>query len=89
MRHQPIATANAAAITTAIIYIFCRLAFAIAPDISLSVGKTWFHGIDIGKIAASTGTLDSFFLGFITIIIFAWIVGYTFAFIFNLFAKEH
>jgi hypothetical protein len=52
MKHHPTATANALAATTAIIYVVCRGAFVVAPDLTMTIAKSWFHGIDISLIAA-------------------------------------
>ena len=54
MKHDPNVTANATAVTTAIIYVVCRVAFIVAPDLSMAISRSWFHGIDISLIAAKT-----------------------------------
>ena len=82
------ATANAAAATTAIVYIVCRLLVGLFPDISMNVAKSWFHGIDISKISAWNLSLESFILGIITASITAWLVGYVFATFYNYFIKR-
>ncbi len=81
------ALANASAVVTAIVFVVCRAAFMVAPDLALAIGKSWFHGIDIGKIAAVNLTTDSFVLGIISATIGAWLVGYLFAVSYNMFVK--
>lgn len=88
MKKDPIATAHAAAATTAVIYVACALFFVIAPDLSMAVTKTWFHGIDISLIDARTATVGSFILGLVSATVGAWLVGYIFALFYNKFAKK-
>ncbi len=83
MKHNPIATANAAAATIAVIYVVCALFFVIAPDLSMAIAKTWFHGIDISLIDARIATFGSFILGLVSATVSAWLVGYLFAVIYN------
>lgn len=88
MKKSPNATANAAAITTAVIFVVCRTAFVVAPDLALSIGRSWFHGIDIGKIQALNLTTESFILGIVSATVGAWFVGYLFAVTYNMFVKK-
>jgi hypothetical protein len=88
MKHDPLATANAAAATTAIVYIICRLAVGIAPKLTMNIAKSWFHGIDISKISAWNMSAESFVLGIITATFGAWFVGYVFAHLFNAFLQN-
>ncbi len=88
MKHNPMATANATAITAAIVFIVCRVAFSLAPDFSMDIAKSWFHGIDISRISALNLSTDSFILGFVTATVGAWLVGYVFAISYNLFVKK-
>ena len=90
LSHDPIVIANAAAATVAVVFVVCRLAFLLAPELSLAISKTWFHGIDISKIAATSAAADpgSFILGLVTSIAAAWAVGYLFANLYNYFVKK-
>lgn len=88
MKHNPTATANAAAITMGVVYIVCRQAFILAPEFAMSVGRSWFHGIDISKIATKTVPTDTFVLGLVTAVVGSWLVGYLFAVTYNWFAKK-
>ena len=88
MKHNPMATAHAAAVVTAIIYVVCRQAFVWLPELSMSIARSWFHGIDINKIATTTIPADNFILGLVTATVGAWLVGYLFAKLYNGFAKK-
>ena len=88
MKHNPSTTANAAAATIAVIYVVCALFFVIAPDLSMAITKTWFHGIDISLIDARTATVGSFTLGLVSGTISAWLVGYLFAVLYNIFVDK-
>lgn len=89
MKHLPLASANAAAATIALVYIVCAISVLLFPDISMTVARSWFHGIDISKITLSTQiTPVSLVLGFITATIGGWLLGYIFAELYNYFAKR-
>ena len=90
MKHEPNATANAAAVTVAVLYIVCRVLVLFIPDLFLSITQTWFHGIDISQIAATSVALDptSFVVGLITATVAGWLTGYLFATSYNYFAKK-
>lgn len=88
MKHQLMATANATAVTTAIVYIVCRLAFLVAPELSLSITRSWFHGIDIGQLSIPNIASETFFPGLITATVGAWLVGYLFAISYDMFVKK-
>lgn len=87
LSHEPLVIANATAATVAVVYIVCRLAFLVAPELSLAISRNWFHGIDITRIAADRVAGDGFVLGFITAILGGWLVGFVFAKFQNYFAK--
>lgn len=87
-KKDPMATANALAVTIIFVYVVCALFFLIAPDFSLSVARTWFHGIDITRINARTADMSSFVLGLVTATISGWVVGYFFAEVYNSFLKK-
>lgn len=88
MKHDPKATANGAAVTVAIIYIFCRVGVSLFPDLSMSIAQSWFHGIQLTQISELRLTSGSFVLGLVTSMIFAWLVGYLFANLYNYFVKK-
>lgn len=85
MKHNPIATANAAAVTTGIFYIICRVLVGLLPDLMMSISQAWFHGLTIGAWNLASG---SFIVGLISAGATAWIVGYIFAISYNSFVKK-
>ncbi|OGM13028.1 hypothetical protein A3A76_01945 [Candidatus Woesebacteria bacterium RIFCSPLOWO2_01_FULL_39_23] len=89
MKHDPNVTANAAAITVAALYIVCRVAVALFPDLAMSVAQSWFHGLELSKISGWDLSMGSFVLGLITSAGGAWLVGYGYATVHNfLLAKK-
>lgn len=88
MKKSPMATANAAAITIAVIYIVCVLGVLLLPDLSLQLSKAWIHGIDVAKIWNPNVDTSLLPLGFITATVGGWIAGYVFAVSYNMFVKK-
>ncbi len=88
MKHHPLATANATAATVAIIYLVCAFAVAFFPDLSMSIARNWFHGIDLTEISSYQLTLGSLTTGFVTATIGSWLVGFIYANIYNGFLKK-
>ena len=88
MKHDPKATANAASVTVAIVYIVCRIGIALFPDLAMSIAQSWFHGIQLTQISELNLTLSSFVLGLATSTIGTWLVGYFFAKLYNYFLKS-
>jgi len=76
------ALANASAIFTGIIYLFCAGAVAFFPGISKIVAGSWFHGIDIGLIWTG-GARSNFLLGLISAVGLTWLSGWIFAWLYN------
>ena len=89
MKHDPMATANAMAVTVAFIAVVCALAIILAPDLSLGIAQSWFHGIDLEKVrTAVSPSFGSILYGWITATAGGWLVGYVFAWSYNLFAGK-
>ncbi|MFZ5845167.1 MAG: DUF5676 family membrane protein [Patescibacteria group bacterium] len=88
MKKDPLATANAAAITTAVVYLVCAAFFLFAPDFAMDVARSWFHGIDIAQLGGPQFTAGRSLWGLITASVFAWGVGYVFALSYNYFVKK-
>ncbi len=88
MKKNSMATANAFAATIIVVYVTCALFFVLAPDVSMAITKTWFHGIDISLINGRTNTINSFVLGLVSAAISSWLVGYIFALFYTSFAKK-
>jgi hypothetical protein len=88
MKHEPNATANAVAVTIAVIYIVCAAAVVIFPSQAMFIAQSWFHGLDLSKIAVLNVTLGSFILGLATSTAGGWLIGYIFANTYNYFVKK-
>lgn len=88
MKHQPLAIANAAAVTMAALFIVCRAAFALFPNLTMSIAQSWFHGLEVSKASGWSLSIEAFILGLITSTTGAWLVGYTFTTVYNYFAKK-
>lgn len=87
MKKDPIATAHAAGITVGIIFVVCRLAFVLLPDLTMAIAQSWFHSIALNQTPVGL-TTGSFILGLISTVISAWLVGYVFANLYNYFLKN-
>lgn len=87
MKHYPLATANALAATTAVIYVVYTAAVALLPDLSLTIVQSWLHAINLTKISSFNITVGSFILGIITAIGGAWLIGFVFAKTYNQFVQ--
>jgi len=88
MKHEPTATANAAAVTVTITYVLCRLLIAAFPQISMVVAQSWFHGLELGNVSTWNLSTSSFLLGLITSTASAWLFGYFFAKAYNYFSTK-
>lgn len=75
--------------TVGFIAVACALAIIVAPDLSMGIAQSWFHGIDINKVRTVVSpSLGSLLYGWITAAIGGWIVGYVFATLYNMVAKK-
>lgn len=88
VKHNPKATANAAATIVAIVYIVCRVGFALFPDLSMTIAQSWFHGLELSRVSEWSLSLGSFVIGLTTSTIGTWLIGYLFANLYNYFAKK-
>ena len=79
------AIAIAEAVVGAALFILCRLAFAVAPDATLSTLKYLTH-IDWSPVTMPV-TLGGFIAGLIVFTIFIAVVGSVWAWIYNLVAR--
>lgn len=89
MKHEHHVAAKAAALTIGVVYIFCWLALWIAPQLSMSIARSWFHGIDLNKIAVPV-SLDpgSLLIGLITSVVGTWLVVYVYNYLYMLISKR-
>lgn len=89
MKHNPMATANAMAVTVAFIAVVCALAIILAPELSLGIAQSWFHGIDLEKVRTAVNpSFGSILYGWITATAGGWLVGYVFATSYNWFSPK-
>ena len=88
MKHEPTVTANAMATTVALLYVACRIAVALLPDLSIMVAQSWFHGLEVNRVSGWNLSLGSFVLGLVTVTVGAWLLGYIFATAYNYFLKQ-
>lgn len=82
------ATANAAGMTTAVVYVVCRVLVWLFPDWFFVVAQSWFHGMELTKLGVQSLTMGNFVLGLVTATVSAWLVGYLFAIKYNYFLKK-
>ena len=88
MKHDPNVTANASAVTAAILYIVCRIAVSLLPNSAMTIAQSWFHGLEISKVSGWSLSMGSFVLGLITLTGAAWLTGFLFAKVYNYFVKK-
>ncbi len=88
MKHNPVTTANAVGVTTAIVFVACRILVGLFPDISFTIAQSWFHGLQLTKLETWNLSFSDFLLGLISSTITAWVVGFIFAKVYNSFAKR-
>ena len=88
MKLDSLSFANAATLIMAVVYVFCRLAVGLFPDLTLAIAQSWFHGIDLTRISGWNLGVGSFVLGLISLSLFTWVVDYVFAEIYNNLVKK-
>lgn len=87
LSHEPMAIANAAGATTAVVYVVCAASIALWPEAAISIARSWFHGIRLEQISGWNLSFESVAFGFVTATIGGWLVGFLFAKFQNYFAK--
>ncbi len=88
MKHEPVATANAAAVTTAILFTACRVLVSLFPDLMFAIAQSWFHGVALSRFDSSNLSLLSLLVGLVSSTITVWIVSYIFAQTYNYFLNH-
>jgi hypothetical protein len=88
MKHNPTATANAAAVTVGVFYILCRILVGIFPNLMFTFAEALLHGMALTQVGTWNLTLGSFTLGLIASSVSAWVIGYVFAVVYNSFVKK-
>ncbi len=88
MKHDPNATANASAITIGVVYVVCRIAIALFPDLTMAIAQALFHGLVLNNSSSWNLSFGSFVLGLVTSVVGTWLIGYLFARLYNYFLKR-
>lgn len=83
MKLNPLALANASTAIVAAIYVICRLAVGLFPDLTLATVQSWFHGLDLTIISGANLSVGSFVLGLVSLSALTWVTGYFFAKLYN------
>ena len=86
--HKPIPMANALTIVGLGLYVGCRIAALIVPDLFFAVGQSWLHNFNLNAIkAVPTFDLGTFLLGGITWGVLVWVTAYSATSLYNKLAK--
>ena len=80
---NPMLVGKTLAAVSGIFYLACAGVFAVAPDFAMSLFVNVFHGIDISKIASGPVSLGNTIVGFVEILIYAYLAGWLFAKVYN------
>ena len=75
------------AITSAIIYLVCAIAYWFWPNLVINYGNYLFHGIDITAITSKTITFGNALVGLVIIFVSAYLIGILFAKLYNSLTK--
>lgn len=90
MKNYKFVLANALALTGGIYYAICYIFALIAPQLFLQITKSWFHMIEINKIARlTTFSIQEFIFGLLTFTVNAWILGFLFGWSIERFSKKN
>lgn len=85
---KPIALANASTVVVLGIYVVCRVASLIAPDLLFSVAQSWFHTFATESVMSVTPmNIGIFMFGAVTLSILVWLTFYSAAILYNKLAK--
>lgn len=87
MKLNPLVLANASTAVVVAIYVICRLAVGLFPDLTLAIAQSWFHGFDLTIISGANLSAGSFILGLVSLSALTWVTGYLFAKLYNSWAK--
>lgn len=82
---NPVRTGFATALTVSLLYLACILVIMIMPkETAVAFYNSVLHGIDISTILMSSMSLPQLVFGLINMFIIGWLVGATFAAVYNL-----
>lgn len=88
MKHNPTATANAAAVTVGVFYVLCRVLVGVFPGLMFTIAESLLHGMALTQVGTWNLTFGSFILGLIASAGSAWVIGYVFAITYNASIKK-
>ena len=78
----------ALAATMSILYAACALLITVVPkNIAITFYNSLMHTIDVTTILGNAPTIGEFIIGLICIAIISWLVGATFAILYNITGK--
>jgi len=83
LKLNPLALANASTVVVVAVYVICRLAVGLFPDLTLAIAQSWFHGLDLTIISGANLSVGSFVLGLVSLSGLTWVTGYLFAKLYN------
>lgn len=86
MKLKETALANASAVSTGTVYIFCAAFVALLPNVSKTIMLSWFHGINLETLWTGAAR-GNFILGLVSAVVGTWLVGWLFAWLYNRFVK--
>lgn len=69
--------------TVGIVYVLCVLALLAIPNASMRLFNSWFHGIDLSRIATTTLLTGETLFGLITLLVFTYLAGLVYGFIYH------
>lgn len=83
------AFAHAATLVTAAFYIVCWLISALDPNFVFEIAKSWFHSVSLEILkSAKPMSLESGFIGLVTISVLTWVTTYATIWLYNKWAKK-
>lgn len=75
----------AAGLTAGVVYLICAVVITLWPTQILKFFASWFHGIDLTKLAIPVQlTLGRIILGLISIVLFFYFIGFIYGLLYNL-----
>lgn len=85
---KPVAFANAAAVTGAVVFVVCRLLVGLMPSAMYNVAQSWMHSISVQpSMMSGYGTAGIWATGLISMLVVVWLVAYLFAVLYNAWEK--
>ncbi len=82
------AFANSIAGATGFAYVVFAILFWLAPPVFAFLFNAQFLGADIASLMPEAFSFGNFVGVFLAVVIFAWILGYLWAWLYNRFAKK-